>query len=712
MSSDVCVSFITRQRSVAETGEKVAGHRDRKAKKAIKRAALMGGVAATSAAMTMGLTAPSVNALPYQKDIGTRAVTADVQNMALPVNLGPLLEALGIDIGAINGPLDTLDALGVNLVTTGPPFGLAALFGLNVGYVPALPPLLVDEITNTGTITAGPVLAQLLSSLGLGALADLLSGLPLGIPIHVPVVVGFGLGALGTTLAYPEIQDYFTREGAGITILPLILLRNPGRADGGIAARFATFLDPLVQLFGYQSVVTPEVENETDIPLNPFELPNLVVYKPIKIDATAEYDALSDFPSWPNPFSLVNSAAAFAFPTYILRGADLAGVADQVSIPDLVDLIGEVADPGGAANLFLTLPVDSLPILEPFRYPTDIANFATGGFFRFYNPFADAIEPALKILTNLGYTNVTQNMSDPLNPYPRDFEDNYGDGDLGDGPGAVPFGTLPEGIDASRIPGDLFDALVAGVQDAFFYGGIPGIRGPLAPPMANPIADIVDLLGRLLDLDGLVDSLPGLGDFIENTGSTLTNALQGAGVDVGDLLSGSPLGGLLSGNRVARVAGDASAEQAAETLSIAQNATGDAQEQQKPADAAQSPTTTAPADETGDAAQGDVGDGTTEAEPVVIDGDGDTNAPTGPKYRSELDKALREAGKNIEKSVDEAGKRLNGVAKEIQKNLNSIGKKPKPKPAADADGDSGSTGDNAGGQKAAGAAGEGSNAAA
>jgi hypothetical protein len=477
-----------------------------------------------------------------------------------------------------------------------------------------------------------------------------------------------------------------------VTILPLILVRNPSRADGGLAARFSVFLDPIAQLFGYDSVVTPEVENETTLTLD-----GLTAYKPIKVDATVEYDTLSDFPSWPNPFSLVNSAAALVFPTYILRSPDLAGVlGDQLGPDVLVDLLGNVAAATGASNLYLTLPVGSLPVLEPFRYPTDIANFFTGGFFRFYNPFADAIEPALKILTNLGYTNVTQDMSNPLDPYPRNFEENYGNGDLGDGPGGVPFLTLPEGIDAGRIPGDLFTALAAGIQDAFFYGGIPGIRGPLAPPAANPLADIVDLLGRLVDLNGLIDSLPGLGDFIENTGTNLTNALEGAGIDVGDLLSGGPL----SGNPLGGLFGARSTNQAAETLSIAQSAPDGDQAQNKAADTTDESSTTPAATEGtgGTTPEGDLGDETTPTDPVVIDGDGDTHAPKGPKFRGELDKALREAGKNIERSVDEAGKRLNGVAKDIQKNLNSIGKKPAPKPTTAKD-DGGSAGDNAGNQK-------------
>lgn len=41
----------------------MARHRNRGVRRRIKRAALMGGVAATSAAMTMGLTAPSAGAV-------------------------------------------------------------------------------------------------------------------------------------------------------------------------------------------------------------------------------------------------------------------------------------------------------------------------------------------------------------------------------------------------------------------------------------------------------------------------------------------------------------------------------------------------------------------------------------------------------------------------------------------------------------------------
>ncbi len=41
---------------------------------------------------------------------------------------------------------------------------------------------------------------------------------------------------------------------------------------------------------------------------------------PILVDATYEYQPLSDLASWPNPFTLVNNLAAGLSPTYMLRG--------------------------------------------------------------------------------------------------------------------------------------------------------------------------------------------------------------------------------------------------------------------------------------------------------------------------------------------------------------------------------------------------------
>ena len=107
------------------------------------------------------------------------------------------------------------------------------------------------------------------------------------------------------------------------TILPMILVFNPGRANGGPLARAY----PLFRLFGIDTV-TPEthvqsnggtpikIDGDTGLALGG---DNLI---PIKLDLGIQNFPASDFAAWPNPVTLANNGAALLFPTYIIRGFD------------------------------------------------------------------------------------------------------------------------------------------------------------------------------------------------------------------------------------------------------------------------------------------------------------------------------------------------------------------------------------------------------
>src|SRR4029077_15866793 len=116
--------------------------------------------------------------------------------------------------------------------------------------------------------------------------------------IREPIVVGFGLGAFAAGSAYQQVADQLPYQPGGaksptkgtdpllgsFTILPMVLLRNPGRANGGLVARAF----PLAGLFGIDTV-TPdtEVSSSGGIPILNTGLSlggaNLI---PVKIDAT------------------------------------------------------------------------------------------------------------------------------------------------------------------------------------------------------------------------------------------------------------------------------------------------------------------------------------------------------------------------------------------------------------------------------------------
>jgi hypothetical protein len=63
------------------------------------------------------------------------------------------------------------------------------------------------------------------------------------VKLRVPVVLAFGIGALAAGIAYPQGEAHLPNQpggtgpnaepGSSVTIVPMILLRNFGRNDGG-----------------------------------------------------------------------------------------------------------------------------------------------------------------------------------------------------------------------------------------------------------------------------------------------------------------------------------------------------------------------------------------------------------------------------------------------------------------------------------------------
>ncbi len=566
-------------------------HSSKRIRRFVNKASLVGGAALTATVMTLGLAPPA----------------------AAAVQVPPLAEVPSIP----NIP-------GVNIITTGPPFGLLGIVGLNPFWVPALPSRIADEINGTSYLGGAdlnipvPVPNPLYDpnchrtdcppetitgSLDL----DLVS-------LRVPVVIAFGIGALATGMAYPQVEADLPNQpggtgagaptGSSVTIVPMILLRNPGRNDGGIAARFA----PLFAPFGIDTA-TNDFEVQTD---------GTAVLVPVKLDATVQNDPLSDFAAWPNPVTLLNNAAAFAFPTYILRGTDLSGIGLQTLNPLVSNLVGnfgsaiigdgvtvnlpgalpaidlsreaailaldpvltgvlgdtfpgidieipngpELEDRYEALNQYLTLENGAQPMLEPFRYPTDFLSLVTGQTIT--NPFADAVEPAITMLGNLGYTNVVQYGDDPndfRDDYQRDFSNNFGS----NGGEAMPFFSFPENIDWEAVPADFVTALSGGIQDAFFYGGIPGLNNPPPSYQNNPLGLLADLLEQLVGSS----NVGSLTDLDSMTAGDLLDAIENpvGDADLNDPVSVTPLGAnAISDQNAQRMAVNADATTASPAL--------------------------------------------------------------------------------------------------------------------------------------------------
>ncbi len=462
----------------------------------------------------------------------TSAVTGGLNDVLggalgeLPVNVEDLL---GIDLN------DPLSSAGVNVITTGGLFTLIRLLGVDLGWVPSFPNSVADEINNTPYLDVS--LDSIFKALGLptsglkfDSLKAALELLGITLPplstnaadVRIPIVAGWGFGAFAAGAAYQQVVDDLPNQPGGanytgtnpllgsFTILPMILIDNPGRANGGILARAY----PLFGLLGIDTV-TPDTQVQSsgtsivsgipivgDIPL--FGLtPGGANLIPIKIDATAEYLPLSDFAAWPNPFTMANNVAAGLFPTYILRNQSLdtleTVLVDQVvsqlgaDITDYLDNPGDDPQLGPKLNIYITIPANSLPLLEPTYLAYDVVNLLTGANLN--NPIGTALSPVLTSLVNLGYTDVSYNPTTGI--YERSLDE-------ADVPTA--FGTLPADVDWGQVPGHLVNNLVTGIQKAISDGLVS------QTPVSNPIKTLLGLLGvgnsatgSALDLSALPD---------------------------------------------------------------------------------------------------------------------------------------------------------------------------------------------------------------
>ncbi|WP_156432533.1 PE-PPE domain-containing protein [Mycobacterium sp. M26] len=241
----------------------------------------------------------------------------------------------------------------------------------------------------------------------------------------------------------------------------LLFVRNLLRPNGGIMSRFG----PVLNLFGVDTSIPDAGEYSSTPSTTP---PGTGIrLNTATLDLTWAYDPLSDFPATLNPFSLLNTAFA-ALPTNLLGGVELQGVDLTTAGLNIAGTLGIVSRLSG--NLlpistgeawYGTLLPNDLPLLEPLRLPVRIINAvsnALGVPLNLGTPLADALQPALTILVNTGYTDVQTPTDNGL--YTRSFttSDVY-----------TPFLSQAPltAQEWAQVPGDVLRALVVGFQDAF-----------------------------------------------------------------------------------------------------------------------------------------------------------------------------------------------------------------------------------------------------
>ncbi len=451
--------------------------------------------------LTTSLTTALTSALTSTVD-GTVGSTSTLTS-ALTTAISTAVGDLGLSYIPLVG--SAIDLTGTVVNALNPLIG-GLVTGLTSGT--SISTLVNATVSSTVTSVVGSVVTGATSGLSgtvSSALTGVLSSAVLGVvnaipsidvgSVRIPIVVGTGLGAFSAGAAYRDVLAKLSSQPGGLhysgatsiagslTLLPEILLNNAGRANGGVLARFSSVL----RLLGINAV-TPDVaitsSGGTAVGSTGLALggANLV---PVKVDATVEYQPLSDFAAWANPVTLMNNLAAGLLPTYILRGVDQATTAGQL-ITQLESMVTTLQNGGQTnTNIYLTAAANHLPLLEPVYLAGDAMNLmgltpVGNAAYRLGN----ALSPVLTSLVNLGYSDAYW---DPASgQYLRT---------LSTAATPVQFGTLPN-IDWSKVGPRLFTSLVTGFEHAF--------TGPVSMP--NAISQAISLIskgGNLLSLGAL-----------------------------------------------------------------------------------------------------------------------------------------------------------------------------------------------------------------
>jgi hypothetical protein len=447
--------------------------------------AMMCTAAAAAASLAMGSAPPAAAAPLY---IDQQVLTAGPLVNLLPAlgitSVGPL--SLGvIPIFAPDGAFLTLQLAPIAFDTQNIYNTVNALpFKRRTGILGSNAPFF-DRVYSLTGATAGQFPAILGSGIGTGNTVQ-------AYRTQIATVLNNGAAPNGFTPYQPSAINNVPNE----TNQALLLLRNRYRPNGGLEARFA----PLLNLFGV----------DTAMPAPGFvDSPNgKIGLNTATVDLTWAYDPISDFPVTLNLFAIANSLLA-GLPTNLVGGLDQSigdpsGIvltnADGtltnltllgINVASVLGILNRIAGNSlgigvdeGKAFYGAIVPND-LPLLEPLRLPSRLINavFKTN----LGTPLADALQPAVSILVNTGYSDViTPNNLDSC-AVQCDTVDAQTFAELGYS--AYDRSFLTPSVSETflsvnpltpaewvQVPGDVLKALVGGFASVF----APGLALPLA----------------------------------------------------------------------------------------------------------------------------------------------------------------------------------------------------------------------------------------
>jgi hypothetical protein len=256
-------------------------------------------------------------------------------------------------------------------------------------------------------------------------------------------------GNTATVFGYSQsaiISSLIMSQLPADTPVNFVLVGNEMNPNGGLLSRFPGLNLPSLGLPFYGA--TPE---------NAFPTTNY----------TLEYDGFADFPRYPlNVLSVLNAGLGIIFVHTTYAELTQQQVNNAIALP--------TTDP---TQKYYIIPHPDLPLLQPLRLIPVIGN-----------PIADLLQPALKVIVNLGY-------GDP----------NYGYSTDGFANQQTTFGIIPD-VNWGEVATLFFAGIQQGVQDFVADVSPGGVMwqelaaltlpkpGPLTPPVLPTPASIISEL--------------------------------------------------------------------------------------------------------------------------------------------------------------------------------------------------------------------------
>jgi len=329
-------------------------------------------------------------------------------------------------------------------------------------------------------------------------------------------ILSLGVGGTSTAIALNDMitavesgdPNWEASGNPGVTGVAAFMVRNPSRPGGGFLALFT----PVTQQFGV-NMSNPDLSGTSGgsyISPDKKEILNISI-----TDVAFKYDLMSDAPSTIyNPVSWLNSLVGFVLPTYLIPKEENIGSAVGSVVPGAIAGVGNAilvtADPTGGQGLrvvpvvgpllqalgaeglldatripgqdtYITYDSGNLPLLEPFTVVQRLLGYLPG--INIPTPIADALEPALQQLVDVGYQDVQLTYKNGVPTFTRTM-------DMG-GTQAIAVNSPITAEQSLQLPQAVTNALVRGVNESIITPSGPGLQVGLSlKPLlsGNPLA--------------------------------------------------------------------------------------------------------------------------------------------------------------------------------------------------------------------------------